>query len=340
VSARQPRWSRWSDEELLALPFSALRLSIEGTPVEAHVARLFAELERRGLGFRPHVWLSSDFFSPDGVPGVALPFYLAHPRLVRLERAQVLWAEGAAERECMRLLRHEAGHAVDTAFALHRRRAYRETFGRRGLPYRRHYAVDPASRAFVRYLPRWYAQSHPAEDFAETFAAWLDPGSRWRSRYAGWEARAKVELVDRWMRGLAGERPRVRRRERSYSLASLRETLGRHYARKRRRLAAEPAAPYERVLVEGFERPPAATRRSPAAAHLAQRRRAVAARVRGPFRADRYAIEQVIDGLIHRARELGLRLQPGGRAPTLRRLAGTIEDTLAELQRGNHRLCR
>ena len=334
------RWSRWTDEELLELPFSALGLAIEGTPLERRVARLHAELARRGLRFRPHVWLSSDFFSPDGVPGLAVPFYLAHARLVRLERAQLLSAEGVAERECMRLLRHEAGHAVDTAFGLHRRPAWRAAFGRRSLPYRRHYTVNPAARAFVRYLPRWYAQSHPAEDFAETFAVWLDPGSHWRGRYRGWEALSKLELVDRMMAEIAGQRPLVRRRERTERLSSLGETLGRHYARKRRRFLSEPAAPYERALVGTFERGAAMTRRSPAAAHLARQRRAIAAAVRGPFRADRYTIDQVIDGMIHRARELGLRLKPDGRVPTLRRLAGMVQHTLTELQRGRQRLCR
>ena len=48
-------------------------------------------------------------------------------------------------------------------------------------------------------LANWYAQSHPIEDFAETFAVWLRPGSRWRSRYADWPALRKLEYVDALM---------------------------------------------------------------------------------------------------------------------------------------------
>ena len=338
VTAR-PRWETWSDEELLELPLRRLGLSIAGTPLARRVARLHAELAARGLRFRPHAWLSSDFFSPDGVPGLALPFYLAHPRLIRLERTEVMTAEGSSERECMRILRHEAGHAIDTAFGLHRRPEWRAVFGRRSAPYRRLYAADPGSRAFVRYLPRWYAQSHPAEDFAETFAVWLDRGTRWRSRYAGWGALAKLELVDRTMAELAGAAPRVRRHEHTESLRTLGETLGHHYARKRRR-QREPAAPFERGLRAAFEPGEGGTLRSPAAAHLTRQRASIATAAGGRHRADRYAVDQVIDAMIHRARELGLRLQPGGRTPTLRTLAGMVRTTLDELQRGRHRLCR
>ena len=48
------------------------------------------------------------------------------------------------------------------------------------------YTPDPNSRAYVQHLDYWYAQSHPFEDYAETFAVWLRPSSRWKRRYEGW----------------------------------------------------------------------------------------------------------------------------------------------------------
>src|SRR3712207_5133915 len=171
------------------------------------ICRLHFELDESGLRFRPHVWLSEEWFSPDGVPGFAIPFYLAHPRLMKLERAQMLEVEGGIEKECMAIMRHEAGHAISNAFGLHRRRRWRETFGRFSVPYPEHYMPDPNSRSFVLHLGAWYAQAHPAEDFAETFAVWLAPASRWQKRYVSWPAMRKLRYVDELMKGPAGGGP-------------------------------------------------------------------------------------------------------------------------------------
>ena len=74
----------------------------------------------------------------------------------------------------MRILRHEAGHAIDSAYRLRRRAHWRALFGH-GLDAAIARAIGrgPASRHHVQHLGDWYAQSHPTEDFAETFAVWL-----------------------------------------------------------------------------------------------------------------------------------------------------------------------
>ncbi len=129
-----------------------------------------------------------------------MPFYLAHPRLARLERKMFKEVEGGTQRQCMQILRHEAGHIVQHAYALHRRRKWQEMFGRSSSPYPESYRPNPNSRDYVQHLPRWYAQSHPDEDFAETFAVWLTPRSNWRQRYAEWPgALEKLEFVDELM---------------------------------------------------------------------------------------------------------------------------------------------
>ena len=90
-------WSRLSDAELLELRICDLKLRIAGTRLEKYVNQLYLELTARGLRFRPHCWLSEDWFSPEGVPGIAIPFFLAHPRLARLERNQMLEVEGGTK---------------------------------------------------------------------------------------------------------------------------------------------------------------------------------------------------------------------------------------------------
>ncbi|MCU0668996.1 MAG: putative zinc-binding metallopeptidase [Myxococcota bacterium] len=234
--ARSPWWEDLSDEELLDLRFCDLGIRVAGSPVEVRLAKLHAELARAGFTrFRPHAWLSTSWFTPHGSSGFAVPFYLAHPRLVRVERWQIGDAEGSTREICMRLMRHEAAHALDNAYRLHRRAGWRAHFGTFSRPYRSTYVPRPASKAFVVNLDNWYAQSHPGEDWAETFAVWLRPGSRWRSRYQGWPALRKLEYVDALVDEIREQRPLVTTRDHVDSIATLRTTLRTHYARKRSR---------------------------------------------------------------------------------------------------------
>ena len=232
MSYRFP-WHRLTDEHLLDLRICDLTLKIKGSFLEPHIKRLYSELNERGIRFKPHVWLSEEWFSPDGVPGIAIPFYLAHPRLMKLERKQMLEVEGGTDPECLRILRHEAGHALDTAFRLHFKRPWRELFGSFAQRYPDFYKPKPKSRKFVLHLPAWYAQAHPAEDFAETFAVWLTPRSRWRRRYKGWPALQKLEYIDDLMQDVAGTRPRNRTRTKVEPISELRTTLREHCRRKR-----------------------------------------------------------------------------------------------------------
>ncbi|MDJ0847637.1 MAG: putative zinc-binding metallopeptidase [Myxococcota bacterium] len=304
----RPWWADLRDEQLLDVKLSKLGLRIQGSPLEAQVVKLEAELERAGLRFRPSVWLSTDWFSPHGVPGFAIPFYLAHPRLTRLERSQMLEAEGAAQGWCMKLLRHETGHAIDTAYRLHRRRSWREAFGRAGAPYRRTYVPRPGSRDFVHNLDNYYAQSHPIEDFAETFAVWLRSRGRWRSLYRGWPALAKLEYVDGLMSGLARERPVVRSRERTESLPSLRITLREYYRRRKAVYGEEDRSVYDHDLQRLFASTTPARGRKRASTFLREQRLNLRRQVSRWTGLRPFAVDEVVRGMIQRSRELGLRV--------------------------------
>ena len=119
----------------------------------------------------------------------------------------MLEVEGAGEAECRRILRHEAGHAIDDAYALSRRKRYRDLFGDPEAPYPNSYRPRPESRDYVINLANWYAQAHPVEDFAETFAIWLNPHIDWRRDYMDWPALEKLEFVDGLMREIADKPP-------------------------------------------------------------------------------------------------------------------------------------
>ncbi|MFL6624385.1 MAG: putative zinc-binding metallopeptidase [Sulfurifustis sp.] len=233
---RVPRtWPTWPTERLLDVRIADLPLRIEGTELAKNVRRLYAELKHRGFDFRPHVWLSDEWFTPDGVPGIAIPFFLAHPRLKRLEHEMMLEVEGSSPTECMKLLRHEAGHALLNAYQIHRRSDWRHHFGRSSQRYPDTYLPKPYSKRFVLHLPNWYAQAHPHEDWAETFAVWIKPGSDWRKRYSGWPALKKLAYVDALMTEIRARPARLRNRREVLPLRSLKMTLREYYAEKQKR---------------------------------------------------------------------------------------------------------
>ena len=266
-------WTRLPDAELLQLRFCDLGLKFSGTALERKLRRVDGELERRGIVFRPHMWLSEEWFSPDGVPGIAVPFYLAHPRLMQLERRMMRQVEGGNSTWMMRILRHEVGHAIDTAFRLRRRARWRAVFGPASLPYPQSYRARPGSRSFVRHLGEWYAQSHPTEDFAETFAVWLQPESDWRRTYASWPAWEKLRLVDELMREIAGATPLVRSRAFIEPVTSNTRTLAQHYREKLARQQDWRSEAVDGMLLRVFARRPARRGVMRAAAFLRAHRR-------------------------------------------------------------------
>jgi hypothetical protein len=328
-----PRWENLGDQQLLDLRFSALRLRPEDSGIWPEVERLYGELERRGIRFRPHVWFAEEWFSPDGVPGIAVPFYLAHPRLKHLERSFMGEAEGGSRKWLMRILRHEAGHALDTAYALRRRAEWRRVFGKSSQPYPRNYSPRPSSRRHVLHLGHWYAQSHPTEDFAETFAVWLQPKARWRRDYEGWPALAKLEYVDRLMAEVAGRAPVRRDRSRIEPVSSSPRTLREHYRRKAARYRQFDRR-YDAWLLRAF-----ATRESrpdgvPAGRFIReiepQLRRLLVRRAR----LHPYAVDHVIEMVLGRVRQLDLVLR-GPRRENKRRVVRLHERIVLDLLRRN-----
>lgn len=308
MARKQPNLDKMSDDELLDTRMCDLKLSIKNTPLEGRIEQLYDELANRGLQFRPHCWLSEEWFSPDGVPGIAIPFYLAHPRLIRMERKQLLEVEGGTHEWCMKILRHEAGHAIDTAYRLRRKASYRRVFGKASTPYPTYYRPVTASKNYVLHLEMWYAQSHPLEDFAETFAVWLRPGSRWRGRYRHWPALTKLHQVDDFMKSIAGSKPPVNSHAKPESLAKTRKTLRTHYQEKREHYGVSLPSVYDNDLRRLFSCDPDYRRNVTAAAFLTRIRSDLRRSVARWTGEHTYTIDQVIQEMIERCRELKLRL--------------------------------
>jgi hypothetical protein len=330
-------WSSLPDDKLLDVRMCDLHLSLAGTEVEPWIARVNSELEARGL-VRPHYWLSDEWFTPDGIPGVAVPFYLAHPRLAKLELAQMLEVEGGEINSALRILRHEAGHAIDNAYQIRRRPRRRRLFGMPDTPYPEYYTPKPYSKSFVQHLDHWYAQSHPDEDFAETFAVWLDPHSMWSVRYAGWPAQRKLEYMDRLMRELAHARPRVKSRREVDPLPRLRKTLREHYRRKREHYGLDHPDFYESDLRNLFSDGVEYAKNPSAARFIRKIRKEVRTTVAAFTDSYQYTIDQLIEKIIERCKELNLRLTDSEESTRQDFMVFLTVQTMNYLHSGRHRV--
>ncbi|MEO8268368.1 MAG: putative zinc-binding metallopeptidase [Aureliella sp.] len=328
----------FTDEELLDMRMCDLKISIAGTVIEERIEQLYNELAERGISFRPHCWLSDEWFSPDGVPGIAIPFYLAHPRLMRLERKQILDVEGGTHEWCMKILRHEAGHTIDTAFRLRRRKSYRETFGRVSAPYPNYYRPKPYSRSFVQHLDMWYAQSHPVEDFAESFAVWLRPRSRWRAQYKGWPALKKLEYVNDTMGELVDRKQLVASRAYVDPLRTVRKTLRVHYEKKRAHYGLEHPNFYDRDLRRLFSDSPEHSKNITAAAFLRRTRTELRKSVSNWTGEYQYTIDQVLSEMLERCRDMRLRLSHSEEETKRDVMILLTVQTMNFLHEGNHKV--
>jgi hypothetical protein len=249
---------------------------------------------------------------------------------MRFERRFMHEVEGGNDKWLMRILRHETGHAIDTAFALRRRRAWRKMFGKASRRYPSHYSPRPASRRFVLHLGHWYAQSHPTEDFAETFAVWLPPRSRWRSQYDGWPARAKLEFVDATMRDLEGRRAVRLNRDVVEPLAENRRTLREHYRRKQVRYEVDTSVAYDRRLLRVFARRADHPRSVAASRFLREVRPQLRRLLVRRARMHPYLVNHVLRTATQRARQLDLCVR-GSQRDAKRQVVSMLERIMLDM---------
>jgi len=242
-------WEHFSDDELLGVRVKDLNLHIAGSFLEPMVDRLYEELANKGIQFHPPCYLADEWLCPDKEPIIGIPFCLAHPRLKALETRMMYEAEGADEKECMKLLRHECGHTINYAYKLYTRTRWRELFGAFSSRYSDTYQYHPYSRRFVVHLDDYYAQCHPDEDFAETFAVWLAPAGNWQQKYKNWPAMQKLEYIDRLMERIGEQPPIVTATARPpWSAARMTSSLQAYYNRKREQLGTEFKGYYDDSL--------------------------------------------------------------------------------------------
>lgn len=309
VTDSPPDLASMSDDELLRMRICDLKVKIQGTELESRIEKFNAELAAKGIAINPVCYLGDEWFSPEGSATIAIPFYLAHPRLKKLEEKMMMEVEGGTEEWCMRLLRHEMGHVLNHAYLLSKDKRWQKLFGPTSLEYSESYRARPYSRRFVRHLDNYYAQSHPEEDFAETVAIWLTPELDWRQQYRDWKALDKLEYVDGVMEKLAGKPPLFFSRLKISEASRLRSTLEAHYKRRRRTYAQEFPDFFDADLKKLFIEAAAAPNGERAAVFLRRTNKLILNAVSTWTGEPKFTISRLLRALTDRCAELDLRMK-------------------------------
>ncbi|MGH9369265.1 MAG: putative zinc-binding metallopeptidase [Thermoanaerobaculia bacterium] len=293
-------------QEILTKPIKELGLKLEGSHLERYVQRLYRELERKGLRkFRPLCYLTDEWGCPSGEPVIGIPFYLADPKLARLEKEM---NDLEDEREILMYLRHEAGHAFNYAYELYKTPEWRDLFGPFRRLYRDNYRPIPFSRRHVRHIAGWYAQKHPDEDFAETFAVWLTPRSQWRKRYKGWGALAKLRYVNRMAHRLREAEPRRRKGHADLTVDQMETTVADFYQRALQKHLSPGELALDTDLADIFKISRRRKKDVRAAADLLrENRKTIVDKVAYWTGVPRPLIKELVESVATRVGELGLR---------------------------------
>jgi hypothetical protein len=295
------------EEALLDIRICDLPLKVEGTWLAECIEKLYAELSEKGIIFRPECYLADEWLTPEGETCIGIPFYLAHPVLIRLEKKFMIDAEGETKQWCMKLLRHEAGHAISYAYRLHKRKRWQKIFGPATIEYTDTYKYRPYSKNYVRHLDGYYAQYHPDEDFVETFAVWLTPDLDWQAQYKGWKALQKLQYVDRLMAEVRGKEPPVKRKEKFWRTSTLKMTLKNYYKKKRRFLAEEFPDFHDVFLRRNFIEDNAEHKKIPSAAEMVRKhRRDILNSISRYSGEKKYMVNALLKDIQKRSRELKL----------------------------------
>ena len=150
-------WAELNDEDLLEWRICDLKLKIKDTNLNPKIEQLYDELNQKGIAFQPQCYLADEWFVPEGDTCIGIPFYLADPRLKKMEDKMMLEVEGGTKAEFLKLIRHETGHALFYSYRLHRKRGFKKIFGTSSRDSTENYRPKPYSKSYVRHLDNWYA---------------------------------------------------------------------------------------------------------------------------------------------------------------------------------------
>ena len=150
-----------------------------------------------------------------------------------------------------------------------------------------------------------YAQAHPDEDFAETFAVWLTPGMDWRRKYRDWSALRKLEYLDHLMKTIDFSKPVKASGVKHWEVTKLRSTLGSYYKWKQKEFAEGYPGYYDPDLKRIFSLEPQENS-EPANRFIQRHRKQLMDTVCRWNHAPKYSVDSLLRRLRKRAAEIPL----------------------------------
>jgi hypothetical protein len=319
----------WETERytLLNTRICDLKLNLEQTLLFRCIQKLYSELKGKKISFIPPYYFTcagDEWGCPDRVPIIGIPFHLADNKLVRIERE--MGYTRYDKEGLMILLRHEAGHAINYAYALYKDPEWRSIFGDFNATYPTNFRFkfNPFSKSFVRSQgePKYYAQAHPDEDFAETFAVWVTPRSNWRCIYKKWPSLKKLEYVDQLMKGVHRKKTLVTAGPLDSPYTSKTYTLIEYYGETLDQFKDKALGIYDGDLSKIFHAGSNGHKRTiPAKDFIRRNRRFLIEMISRWTGAREKVVVPVITGFFMRCRELNLSLSPDEESCSLASLA-------------------
>jgi len=331
-----------TNADLLDLRLKDVYIPIERTALAPYLKKLQDELDAKGLHkFKPYFWFSDEWFTPDGHTGIAVPFYLCHKKIAMLQEKFLCDVEGGTPATFMKLLRHECGHAIDNAFKLRRKRKRQQIFGKSTDKYEETYAPKPFSKQYVTHVNGWYAQSHPDEDFAETFAVWLSPRSAWQKKYKGWTgAYKKLQYMDELMSELVDMKPAINTKRKIDVQSTLKIKLKDHFDEKVSHYGIDYQDVYDVHLLKLFTTNPDLALNLKASTFIRKIKKDVRKSVSPWTGAYQYTINEILQQIITRCDKLGLKLRFSAEESKNQFISMLSVVTIEYIHNGSHRIAR
>jgi len=220
-------------QEILNIKICDLDLKLSSSYIYPFINQALQELKHHNLFIKPNFYISDGWFCLDKTADIEIPFYLLHPKLIKIDQKKTGFTEGIGKK-CLLFLRHEIGHAIDNVYRLRNKKDNEriKLFGKASLPYKVYYQYHPCRKDFVANIDDYYAQSHPTEDFAETFAIWLNPRSNWKRFSKNKLILKKLYYIDNLMKKLANKKSIIQTKYKTDSILSIKYTIDKYYNQK------------------------------------------------------------------------------------------------------------
>lgn len=229
---QKTQWVTAESNKLLKLKINELQ-GLTPTPMLKKALKEVQEEVKKAFPlFNFSFYISDEWFCADSSTSIAIPFYLFCPELFKLEKKVMGETFEKNTSLLKKIIRHEIGHAIDNAYKLRKNSKRLEIFGNPKDLYPDHYARKAFSKKYVKNLPENYAQAHPDEDFAETFAVWLDPNSHWKTKYKKQACYQKLLFMDKELKRIKKIAPLFKSQKKYDEYKTISKTLASFYKKK------------------------------------------------------------------------------------------------------------